>query len=206
MIFRRHSGMSCPRRGPWRNRRRHGGAIVGASLGLLLLSSLAFSQVSVVPPTAEIHAPDARSCSAGLKFFDSPFFKICYPQRWHVIHGFDVNYAWWMFSKRKRGEKFHIPYIRVIIAQGIAQPHLAKESDSALTAERTYIKATNEFKDYTGTRTNRRHWRQIVVGPAYDILAWYDQIKPKQVKQFDRALDSFWVPPPPRVRPERPVK
>ncbi len=188
------------------NRRRRRLAILIASLILLWLPSLNFSQVSIVPPAAEIKAPDARSCGRGLKFFDSPYFKICYPKRWHVIHGYAQNYAWWVFSKRKHTERFDIPYIRVIIAQGIAQPHLATESDSSLTGERTYTKATNEFQDYTGTRTNGRHWRQIVVGPAYDILAWYDQIKPKQVKKFDRTLDSFWVPPPPRPRPERPDK
>lgn len=146
------------------------------------------------------------SCSSGLKLYDSPFFKICYPSHWHVIHGFGEDYAWWVFSKRKRGERFDKPYIRVIISKGIAQPHLATQIDSVILGERAYMKATNQFKDITGEKLNRRRWREIVVGPEFDILAWYEQIKEKQLKKFDLALDSFWVPPPPRVKPVPPAE
>jgi hypothetical protein len=153
-------------------------------------------------PLPPLDPPTLASCGSGLKLYDSPFFKICYPKRWHVIRGYGVNYAWWVFSKRKRGEQFDIPYIRVIIAKGIAEPHLAKQTDSAVLGERTYVKTTNEFREVTGKKLNGRYWREIAVGPEFDILAWYEQIKMKNLKQFDRALDSFWVPPPPRVRPK----
>jgi|GEM_PF-6451097 len=162
----------------------------------------AFAQ-SLAPETLPPSSPPTdASCGPGLKLYDSPFFKICYPRRWHVIRGYDVNYAWWVFSKRKRGEQFDIPYMRVIIAKGIAQPHLALQDDSTILSERTYMKASNEYKEVAGRKPSRRHWREIAVGPEFDILAWYEQIKPKDLKLFDRALDSFWVPPPPRIRPK----
>lgn len=164
--------------------------------------------VALQEPVASLAASEeplsAASCGPNLKLYDSPFFKICYPKRWHVIRGYNVNYAWWVFSKRKRGEQFNIPYMRVIIAKGIAQPHLAAQTDSIILGQRTYTKATNEFKDVTGKKLNRRYWRQIAVGPEFDILAWYEEIRYKHLKRFDKALDSFWVPPPPRVRPVPP--
>ncbi len=173
---------------------------------LLMVSGSVFPQTAPISPTDELNPPSKTSCAAGLKFYDSPYFKICYPKRWHVIHGYDVNYAWWVFSKRKHGEQFEIPYIRVIIAKGIAEDHFATQSDSVVLQERTYIKASNEFKDYSGFKLGHLFWRQIVVGPEYDILAWYERIKSKHVKLFDNALDSFWVPPPPRAKPAIPEK
>jgi hypothetical protein len=160
------------------------------------------AQTPAAPLAIQESGPNAGSCAAGLKFFDSPFFKICYPKQWHVIHGYDVNYAWWVFSKRKRGEQFDIPYIRIIISKGIAQSHLALQDDSTVLGERTYTRATNEFKEVTGKKLNGRYWREIAVGPEFDILAWYEQIKAKQREIFDQALNSFWVPPPPRAKPK----
>ena len=176
-------------------------------LTLLLVAFIsAFGNVLLTFPaqssSPQMEPPTLQSCGPGLKLYDSPFFKICYPRRWHVIRGYGVNYAWWVFSKRKRGEQFDIPYIRVIIAKGIAEPHLAKQTDSTVLGERTYIKTTNEFKEVNGKKLNGRYWREIAVGPEFDILAWYEQIKMKKLKLFDQALDSFWVPPPPRVRPK----
>lgn len=143
------------------------------------------------------------SCGPKMKLYDSPFFKVCYPKRWHVIRGYNTNYAWWVFSKRKRGERFDRPYIRVIIGKGIAQTHLALQNDSRVLSEREYMKATNAFKDVRGNKLNNRYWREIAVGPEFDILGWYEQIKGKNLPLFDRALDSFWVPPPPREVPRK---
>jgi hypothetical protein len=174
-------------------------------LSVLLTESLSpASWAQSLPPRTlpPLDPPSLASCGSRLKLYDSPFFKICYPKRWHVIRGYGVNYAWWVFSKRKRGEQFDIPYIRVIIAKGIADPHLAKQTDSTVLGERTYIKTTNEFREVTGKKLNGRYWREIAVGPEFDILAWYEQIKRKNLIQVDRALDSFWVPPPPRVQPK----
>jgi hypothetical protein len=171
---------------------------------LLAGSFLPVGWAQSIPPDnlPQLNPPTLASCGSDLKLYDSPFFKICYPKRWHVIRGYGVNYAWWVFSKRKRGEQFDIPYIRVIIAKGIAELHLAKQNDSTVLGERTYIKTTNEFREVTGKKLNGRYWREIAVGPEFDILAWYEQIKMKKLTLFDRALDSFWVPPPPRVRPK----
>ncbi|MFI5173621.1 MAG: hypothetical protein ACHQKY_02100 [Terriglobia bacterium] len=179
------------------------GVLVLASL-LLAAGVTPLSGAQSLPPGTlpPLDPPSPASCGSSLKLYDSPFFKICYPRRWHVIRGYGVNYAWWVFSKRKRGERFDIPYIRVIIAKGIAEPHLATQNDSRVLGERTYVKSTNEFKEVAGKKLNGRYWREIAVGPEFDILAWYEQIKMKNLKQFDQALDSFWVPPPPRVRPK----
>ena len=166
------------------------------------LSPISGAQSLPAGTVPQMDPPTPASCGSGLKLYDSPFFKICYPRRWHVIRGYGVNYAWWVFSKRKRGEQVDIPYIRVIIAKGIAEPHLAKQTDSTVLGERTYVKTTNEFREVTGKKLNGRYWREIAVGPEFDILAWYEQIKMKNLKLFERALDSFWVPPPPRVRPK----
>lgn len=172
------------------------------SLLLFHAPDASFSQAA--PALADLEAPPtSAACAPHLKLYDSPYFKICYPRRWHVIRGYTVNYAWWVFSKRKRGERFDRPYIRIIIGPGIAQHHLALQNDSRVESEREFVKATNLFKDVRGTKLNRKFWREIAVGPEFDILAWYEQIKKKQRPQFDRALDSFWVPPPPREVPRR---
>jgi hypothetical protein len=165
-------------------------------------SPVSWAQSLPAGPPPQLDPPTLASCGPSLTLYDSPFFKICYPKRWHIIRGYGVDYAWWVFSKRKRGERFDIPYIRVIIAKGIAEPHLDKQNDSTVLGQRTYIKTTNEFREVNGRKPNGRYWREIAVGPEFDILAWYEQIKMKHLKQFDQALDSFWVPPPPRVRPK----
>jgi hypothetical protein len=175
-------------------------------LFVCISSAPIFAQATAASPNPADAAPTKTSCQAGLKLFEPPFFKICYPARWHVIHGFGEDYAWWVFSKRKHGEQFDKPYIRIIISKGIAQLHLATQIDSIVLGERTYTKATNQFKDLNGKRLNKRYWREIAVGPEFDILAWYEQIKEKDLKRFDRALDSFWVPAPPHLKPEKPEK
>ncbi|MDD5544614.1 MAG: hypothetical protein PHX83_15720 [Acidobacteriia bacterium] len=161
------------------------------------------AQISIVHPSAEEQPPAPESCGLGLKFYDSPFFRICYPKRWHIIRGYATDYAWWVFSKRKHGERFDRPYLRVIIAKGIAESHLSTQADSVTTNIRQYTKATNVFKDVTGKKLDKRFWREISVGPDFDVLAWYEQIKKKNLPLFNRALDSFWVPPPPRPRPSK---
>jgi hypothetical protein len=170
---------------------------------MLSFPSAASAQITVLQPPEQERPPAAASCGPGLKFYDSPFFKLCYPRRWHVIRGYNINYAWWVFSKRKHGERFEKPYIRVIIAKGLAESHLVTQTDSVLLEERSYTKATNLFKDVSGKKLNKRFWREISVGPEFDILAWYEQIKEKNLNLFNRALDSFWVPPPPRTRPSK---